>query len=351
VTTERIRFDPRVSNGASAVAHMLDTGNALSTAGALLLDVRNNGVSKFKVDYAGKITATSISCSPTISSGTSAPATTPTKVGDMFVDTTGKKIYVATGVSSSGDWTIEFGGNIDLFNPYQRGYFVGTIRPYGHGNTSFLLSSILNNWSITGTLEAYSEGTDIALVGIKSSTTAGSSVQALTSSGRSRFYSTTPYNKSIYSFIFRNSDDASVANARFFVGLYAGNGLSIGNVNPSTLVNCIGFGSDTGDTNIQLIHNDATGTATKFDLGVNFPANTQNVDTYTCAFFIDRHNSKMYAQIERINTGHVSDILEVTTNLFNINSNLDPYIWRNNGTTALEVKMRIGSFLVAQKSQ
>jgi hypothetical protein len=68
--------------------------------------LRNNGVSKFKVDYAGKITATSISCSPTISSGTSAPATTPTKVGDMFVDTTGKKIYVATGVSSSGDWTI-----------------------------------------------------------------------------------------------------------------------------------------------------------------------------------------------------------------------------------------------------
>ena len=54
-TTERIRFDPRVANGASAVAHMLDTGNALSTAGALLLDVRNNGVSKHAVDLNGNI--------------------------------------------------------------------------------------------------------------------------------------------------------------------------------------------------------------------------------------------------------------------------------------------------------
>jgi hypothetical protein len=54
-TTERIRFDPRVANGASAVAHMLDTGNALSTAGALLLDVRNNGISKHAVDLNGNI--------------------------------------------------------------------------------------------------------------------------------------------------------------------------------------------------------------------------------------------------------------------------------------------------------
>jgi hypothetical protein len=54
----------------------------------------------------GVATATSVSCSPTISSGTSAPATTPTKVGDIFVDTTGKKMYVATGTTNSSDWTI-----------------------------------------------------------------------------------------------------------------------------------------------------------------------------------------------------------------------------------------------------
>jgi uncharacterized protein (TIGR02145 family) len=54
----------------------------------------------------GPITTSSVSCSPTISSGTSVPTTTPVKVGDMFIDTSAKKIYVATGTTSSSDWTI-----------------------------------------------------------------------------------------------------------------------------------------------------------------------------------------------------------------------------------------------------
>lgn len=41
-----------------------------------------------------------------VSTGTAAPATTPFAVGDEFVDTSGKKIYFATGTSSSSDWTI-----------------------------------------------------------------------------------------------------------------------------------------------------------------------------------------------------------------------------------------------------
>lgn len=38
--------------------------------------------------------------------GTAAPVTTPVRVGQQFIDTTNKKIYVATGTSSSSDWTI-----------------------------------------------------------------------------------------------------------------------------------------------------------------------------------------------------------------------------------------------------
>jgi hypothetical protein len=47
-----------------------------------------------------------IRSSPAVSSGVAAPTTTPLTVGDIFVDTTANKIYVATGVASSGDWTI-----------------------------------------------------------------------------------------------------------------------------------------------------------------------------------------------------------------------------------------------------
>jgi hypothetical protein len=41
-----------------------------------------------------------------ISTGILAPATTPTKVGNIFVNTVLKKVYVATGTTNSSDWTI-----------------------------------------------------------------------------------------------------------------------------------------------------------------------------------------------------------------------------------------------------
>lgn len=44
--------------------------------------------------------------STSVSSGVAAPNTTPAKVGDMYVDTNAKKIYVATGTTNSSDWTI-----------------------------------------------------------------------------------------------------------------------------------------------------------------------------------------------------------------------------------------------------
>ena len=40
-----------------------------------------------------------------------------------------------------------------------------------------------------------------------------------------------------------------------------------------TMLNVIGFGSDSADTNIQVFHNDGSGTCTKIDLGSSFPAN------------------------------------------------------------------------------
>ena len=43
---------------------------------------------------------------PVVSTGSSAPATTPSAVGDIYVDTTNSLIYIATGTSSSADWDI-----------------------------------------------------------------------------------------------------------------------------------------------------------------------------------------------------------------------------------------------------
>jgi hypothetical protein len=52
------------------------------------------------------LAAPSITCSPTISSGASAPGSTPTKVGNIYIDTVAKKLYFAAATSSSSDWII-----------------------------------------------------------------------------------------------------------------------------------------------------------------------------------------------------------------------------------------------------
>ncbi len=47
-----------------------------------------------------------VGMSASASSGIVAPTSTPAKVGDIYVDTILKKIYVATGTASSADWEV-----------------------------------------------------------------------------------------------------------------------------------------------------------------------------------------------------------------------------------------------------
>lgn len=42
----------------------------------------------------------------TITSGSGAPGSTPAAVGQIYVDTSGAKVYISTGTSSSSDWSI-----------------------------------------------------------------------------------------------------------------------------------------------------------------------------------------------------------------------------------------------------
>lgn len=41
-----------------------------------------------------------------VASGITAPATTPTYLGQLFVDTMAQKLYFAAGITSSSDWII-----------------------------------------------------------------------------------------------------------------------------------------------------------------------------------------------------------------------------------------------------
>ena len=63
---------------------------------------------------AGEISSTTVQAAineldtekPTISSGIVAPTSTPTKIGNVYIDTVAKKLYFAVGITSSADWII-----------------------------------------------------------------------------------------------------------------------------------------------------------------------------------------------------------------------------------------------------
>lgn len=89
--------------------------------------------------FSSGIIAPSISSSPTISSGSVAPTSTPNKIGDIYVDTTNYKTYIAKGTSSSADW-IKQNGSYELtgtslynINPVDATtYYFGSNTHYGN---------------------------------------------------------------------------------------------------------------------------------------------------------------------------------------------------------------------------
>jgi hypothetical protein len=134
------------------------------------------------------------------------------------------------------------------------------------------------------------------------------------------------------------SDAAAVPEARLFVGMMQN---TMGNVNPSTLLNIVGVGADSSDTALSVMHNDAAGSATKVSLGANFPANTRNTDWYRTEIYADPNSPVIRWRVTRRNTGHTAEGT-ITTKLPQNTAMLYPLIRRNNGTSALSVGIDLG---------
>lgn len=145
-----------------------------------------------------------------------------------------------------------------------------------------------------------------------------------------------------------NSDAALVANARWFAGLRAAVTAPT-NADPSSLVNIIGFGADTGDANMQFMHNDGSGTATKIDLGASFPANTRQADFYEFRLWSLAGSGQVFYHARNVATGATAHNIgsPVSSNLPSATQLLSHGYWRNNGTTALAVAQDFGGWMMA----
>ena len=247
-------------------------------------------------------------------------------------------VYVQIGGSSEEIWNTSRYANWRILKAEALGGNQGAI---GFTNNF----GFINIGTVSLKTSTYSTGNfidTIRRIGLTSAATAGSSTQRAPNVGipcstKSGFY---------FCADTISEDAATVATAADLVGLGATFAGAFGNAEPSTATACILLAYDSTDTNMQIMHNDSTGTCTKIDLGVNFPARTNATDLYRLELFCATNGVEIKYRVTRLNTGHqVSGTL--TTNIPSSAIPLTLGFWRGNRTTALAVTKSFSQITIA----
>lgn len=135
--------------------------------------------------------------------------------------------------------------------------------------------------------------------------------------------------------MFRFGVSSSVATQRLAVGLWAATAATSTSTQPSALINGIWVGNDSADTNLQLMCNDGTGTASKVDLGSDFVKN-QAEGIYELTLFCKPDDTTIYYRVKRLDAaGEASGSL--TTDIPSVSTFICPHYYLNNGGTASAV--------------
>ncbi|MBL9046613.1 MAG: DUF2793 domain-containing protein [Tabrizicola sp.] len=126
-------------------------------------------------------------------------------------------------------------------------------------------------------------------------------------------------------------------------------------VEPSSRTNVIGMGWDAADANIQFMHNDGSGTATKIDLGASFPVPTADrANVYELQLYSPNDLSQSVSyRVIRYNTTDKTIAAEatgtVTTNLPAVTAMLGPAGACSVGGTSSVVGVALMGILVARE--
>jgi hypothetical protein len=115
-------------------------------------------------------------------------------------------------------------------------------------------------------------------------------------------------------------------------------------VNPSTLTNICGMGWDAGDANVQFLHNDGSGTATKINLGASFPRpNTDRTAVYEIALFAPPGTTQSLGyEVTDLVSGAVATGT-LTTDLPSTTTLLTPWSMMSVGGTSSVIGMMVSS--------
>lgn len=213
--------------------------------------------------------------------------------------------------------------------------FPQNIYVFSNGSTGHL--SLYLDASITGTAQATTQSpagnfTSLAktrpITGVISAGTAGSSCGVRSTAAGLYMQG----HGSIVELFNAGEEASSITDVRSFAGI-KGTSTVIGNVDPSTLINIVGLANDSADTNMSIMHNDSSGTATKAPLGSDFPAKyTVGQHIYRLRLYVYPGGTQVKALVTDIITGKFK-VVDITTDLPG-GSQMYPQTWRNNGATA-----------------
>lgn len=142
----------------------------------------------------------------------------------------------------------------------------------------------------------------------------------------------------------RFSTSTTTANQRLFSGLTATTGATSTSINPSAIVNMLGVGWDSADANLQIMHNDGAGTATKIDLGANFPTNNIGA-VYELILYAAANGSSIGYRVQRLDTG-ASTSGTISTDMPSSTALLTHHQYMNNGGTAAAVQINVNRVYV-----
>jgi hypothetical protein len=139
--------------------------------------------------------------------------------------------------------------------------------------------------------------------------------------------------------VFTFSVSTTVVNQRLFTGLLGAAGVPSASIVPGSMLDALGVGWDSGDANLSIIHNDASGAATKINLGASFPANsTSNV--YELVLFCPANGSAVEYRVTKLNDG-TQATGTISSNMPGSTTALGWHAFLNNGATANTVALQL----------
>jgi hypothetical protein len=128
---------------------------------------------------------------------------------------------------------------------------------------------------------------------------------------------------------------STTALQRAVVGLVGSTAALSATQDPAALTNTIAVGNAAADANLQLLHNDGSGVATKIDLGASFPAISLTA-MYELVLFCKPNGDEVTWRVTRLDTGDTV-VGTITTDLPAKTTLLYPRAYNNNGGTAAAV--------------